>query len=151
MLDIYSAEREELRIGPFSYLPMRSVDIWLSQSDDFILQSLTPCPEVVADTQTFVRQIRETLKIVKSHPYPSVTLFHSNTPRSYRKDEVSGHWVPCNNFWSIPFPTQCATKPEPPSQVFHQDDLCLSFKQEATAGSPFLSWQGFHQEPQVYY
>ena len=145
MLDIYSPEREELRIGPFSYLPMRSVDIWLGQSDDFILQSLTPCPEVVTDREGFVRQVRDTLRIVKSHPYPSVTLFQSNSPRTYRKDELSGHWIPSNNssFWSLPFPMQCATKPEP--QIPFQDDLCLNFKQES-----FLAWQGF-QEPQVYY
>jgi len=144
MLDIYSPEREELRIGPFSYLPMRSVDIWINQSDDFILQSLTPCPEVIADREEFVRQVRSTLRIVKSHPYPSVTLFQSNSPRSYRKDEVSGGWVPCTNssFWTLPFSMQCA-KPEP--QIPFQDDLCLNFKQES-----FLSWQGF-QEPQVYY
>ena len=61
MLDIYSAEREELRVGPFSYLPMRSVDIWLNQSDDFILQSLTPCPEVMADREGFVRQVEISL------------------------------------------------------------------------------------------
>jgi hypothetical protein len=29
-----------------SYEPMRAVDIWLQQSDDFLLQSLSSCPEV---------------------------------------------------------------------------------------------------------
>jgi len=148
MLDIYSPDREELKIGPFSYSPMRSVDIWLGQSDDFILQSLTPCPEVVADRDAFVRQIRETLRMVKSHPYPSVTLFHSNLPRSYRKDEVSGMWMPANNnFWSpLPYTLQCTTKPEPHPTTY-QEDLCLNFKQENT----FLPWGGFSQESQVYY
>ena len=162
MLDIYSPEREELRIGPFSYLPMRSVDIWLTQSDDFILQSLTPCPEVVADREMFVRHVRATLKLVKSHPYPSVTVFHANTPRVYKMDEVSGHWLVTHPvtttstpvttssssapFWStIPFPpVQCA-KPEP--QPIFQDDLCLSFKQENTFINP---WQ-FQEPSQVYY
>ena len=169
MLDIYSPEREELKIGPFSYMPMRSVDIWLGQSDDFILQSLTPCPEVVADREAFVRQIRETLRMVKSHPYPSVTLFHSNQSRCYRKDDVSGIWVPLftntvtsnnnnnNSFWSpLPYSLQCSTKPEPishhntstPSTTYQDVDLCLNFKQEAA--TTFLPWQGF-QESQVYY
>ena len=29
-----------------SYEPMRAVDIWLQQTDDFLLQSLSSCPEV---------------------------------------------------------------------------------------------------------
>jgi hypothetical protein len=37
---------------------MRSVDIWLEQTDDFILHSLNPCPEVVPDPEAFVRQVR---------------------------------------------------------------------------------------------
>jgi hypothetical protein len=36
---------------------MRSVDIWLEQTDEFILQSLNPCPEVVQDKEAFVRQV----------------------------------------------------------------------------------------------
>ena len=159
MLDIYAPEREELRIGPFSYLPMRSVDIWLTQSDDFILQSLTPCPEVVADREMFVRHVRATLKLVKSHPYPSVTVFHTNTPRVYKMNDVSGHWLPTTShpathtttssspaFWStIPFPAVQCAKPEP--QPIFQDDLCLSFKQENTFINP---WQ-FQEPSQVYY
>ena len=146
MLDIYSSEREELRVGPFSYLPMRSVDIWLDQSDDFILQSLTPCPEVVPDKSLFVRQVRDTLRLVKSHPYPSVTLFHSNPPRSYRKDDISGHWIPTGQSAGLylPFPPQGCGKMEP-QPAFH-DDLCLNFKQEN-----FLAWQGFAAESHVYY
>jgi hypothetical protein len=54
---IWQHQREELRIGPFSYSPMRSVDIWLEQTDEFILQSLNPCPEVVQDKEAFVRQV----------------------------------------------------------------------------------------------
>ena len=57
LLDIYCPDREELRIGPFSYCPMRSVDMWLEATDEFILQSLNPCPEVVPDKQAFVRQV----------------------------------------------------------------------------------------------
>jgi hypothetical protein len=39
---------------------MRSVDIWLEQTDEFILQSLNPCPEVVQDKEAFVRQVHYT-------------------------------------------------------------------------------------------
>ena len=46
MLEIYDCSREELRIGPFSYEPMRAVDIWLQQSDEFLLQSLSSSPDV---------------------------------------------------------------------------------------------------------
>lgn len=38
LLDIYDTNMGLLRIGPFNYRPMRGVDLWLSQSDDFIIQ-----------------------------------------------------------------------------------------------------------------
>ena len=70
---------------------MRAVDIWLQQSDDFLLQSLSSVPEVVPPH--FVQQLRTTLKRIKDDPYPAVTIFNSNCPRYYRKDSVSGHWL----------------------------------------------------------
>lgn len=35
-----------LRIGPFNYDPLRGVDLWLAQSDEFLLQHLSTSPEV---------------------------------------------------------------------------------------------------------
>lgn len=37
-----------LRIGPFHYTPVRSADLMLQQSDEFLLQQLTSSPEVEA-------------------------------------------------------------------------------------------------------
>jgi protein N-terminal asparagine amidohydrolase len=91
MLEVYDCSREELRIGPFSYEPMRAVDIWLQQSDDFLLQSLSSSPDVAPPH--FVPHLRSTLKRIKDDPYPSVTLFHNNLPRYYRKDDVTGQWM----------------------------------------------------------
>ena len=82
MMDIYACEREELRIGPFTYEPMRAVDIWLQQADEFILQNLHICPEVAP--QTFIPLLRQALKRIKQDPYPSVSIFGSNSPRIYR-------------------------------------------------------------------
>ena len=79
MMDIYACEREELRIGPFTYEPMRAVDIWLQQADEFILQNLHICPEVAP--QTFIPLLRQALKRIKQDPYPSVSIFGSNSPR----------------------------------------------------------------------
>ncbi len=80
LLEVYDCSREELRIGPFSYEPMRAVDIWLQQSDDFLLQALSTSPEVAPPH--FVPHLRSTLKRIKDDPYPAVTLFHNNMPRS---------------------------------------------------------------------
>lgn len=91
MLEVYDCTREELRIGPFSYEPMRSVDLLLQQSDDFLRQNLSTSPEVAPPL--FVPHLRSTLKRIKDDPYPSVTLFHSNLPRFYRKDDISGQWL----------------------------------------------------------
>lgn len=35
-----------LRIGPFNYDPIRGVDLWLAQSDEFLLTHLSTSPEV---------------------------------------------------------------------------------------------------------
>lgn len=35
-----------LRIGPFNYDPLRGVDLWLAQSDEFLLTHLSTSPEV---------------------------------------------------------------------------------------------------------
>ena len=37
--------------------------------------------------------VRSTLKRIKDDPYPAVTIFHTNSPRYYRNDTVSGHWI----------------------------------------------------------
>ena len=91
MIDIYDYNREEMRIGPFSYEPMRAVDIWLAQTDEFILQCLHPCPEV--SPPSWLPQLRQTLKRIKADPYPSVSIFGSGQPRTYRKDDITGQWV----------------------------------------------------------
>lgn len=89
-MEIYDCSREELRIGPFSYEPMRAVDFWLQQNDEFLL-NLSSAPDV--SPPHFVQLVRSTLKRIKDDPYPAVTIFHSNSPRYYRKDAVSGHWI----------------------------------------------------------
>ena len=38
MIDIYDTLMGLLRIGPFNYSPMRGVDLWLAQNDEFILK-----------------------------------------------------------------------------------------------------------------
>ena len=132
MIDIYDCQREELRIGPFSYEPMRAVDIWLQQTDDFILQSLHPCPEV--SPPSFLPQLRQTLKRIKQDPYPSVSIFGSNQPRLYRKDDITGQWVRYNKEpegWGSPAVSA-------PQQH--------NFKQE-----PIPSWPPLPVQSQLYY
>lgn len=46
MLDIYDSQLGLLRIGPFNYDPLRSIDLWLAQSDEFLLRHLSTSPEV---------------------------------------------------------------------------------------------------------
>lgn len=46
VLDIYDSTAGMLRIGPFNYDPIRGVDLWLAQSDAFLLQHLSTSPEV---------------------------------------------------------------------------------------------------------
>lgn len=55
VLDIYDSNLGLLRIGPFNYEPLRGVDLWLEQSDDFILQHLSTTPDV--EPPNFVMQV----------------------------------------------------------------------------------------------
>ena len=123
MLEVYDCAREELRIGPFTYEPMRAVDIWLQQSDDFLVQSLSSSPEVAPPL--FVPHLRTTLKRIKDDPYPSVTLFHNNLPRYYRKDDSTGQWVRYH---------------------YKEEHSALS-----TPTNVMSSWPHLHSAPQTYY
>lgn len=55
VLDVYDCNLGMLRIGPFNYEPLRGVDLWLEQSDEFILQHLSTSPEV--EPPHFVMQV----------------------------------------------------------------------------------------------
>ena len=139
MIDIYECTREELKIGPFTYEPMRAVDIWLQQADEFILQNLHICPEVAP--QAFIPLLRQALKRIKADPYPSVSIFGSNSPRVYRMDEISGQWVrvskePADN-WSGPAAHAAVTAVSLPQQH--------NFKQE-----PIPSWPPIPVQSQIY-
>ena len=68
VLDIYDSQLGMLRIGPFIYDPVRGVDLWLSQSDEFILQQLSTSPEV--EPPHFVMQVRATLKYIQDNQFP---------------------------------------------------------------------------------
>lgn len=46
VLDIYDPSLGLLRIGPFNYDPLRGVDLWLEQNDQFILTHLSTAPDV---------------------------------------------------------------------------------------------------------
>jgi protein N-terminal asparagine amidohydrolase len=92
VLDVYDCSLGLLRIGPFNYEPMRSVDLWLQQSDEFILQALSTTPDV--EPPHTVMAIRASLKYVQDHPFPAVTVFRDNRPLYYRRDEHSGTWTP---------------------------------------------------------
>lgn len=91
MLDVYDCNLSLLRIGPFNYEPLRGVDLWLSQNDDFIRQHLSTSPEV--EPPSFALQVRSTLKFIQQNPFPGVTVFPDNRPHFFRKDE-HGIWVP---------------------------------------------------------
>lgn len=109
VLDVYDSQLGMLRIGPFNYEPMRGIDLWLSQSDEFILQHLSTTPTV--EPPHFVMQVRATLKFIQDNQFPgkitihlfandlkryltltAVTVFRENRPLYYRRDENSGLW-----------------------------------------------------------
>ncbi|XP_025602936.1 protein N-terminal asparagine amidohydrolase [Athalia rosae] len=92
VLDIYDCVSGFLKIGPFNYDPLRGVDLWLAQTDQFILQHLSTTPEV--EPPHFVSQIRATLKYIQDNQFPAVTVFRDNRPHYYGRDETTGLWQP---------------------------------------------------------
>ncbi|KAK9502913.1 hypothetical protein O3M35_011596 [Rhynocoris fuscipes] len=92
ILDVYDCGLGLLRIGPFNYHPLRGVDLWLDQPDEFILQHLSTSPQV--EPPHFVVKVRASLKYIQEHPFPAVTVFRDNRPHYYKRDEVTGVWIP---------------------------------------------------------
>ncbi|XP_030759714.1 protein N-terminal asparagine amidohydrolase-like [Sitophilus oryzae] len=92
VLDIYDSSLGLLRIGPFNYKPLRGVDLWLGQTDDFILRHLSTSPDV--EPPHFVDEMRATLKYIRDNPFPAVTVFGDNRPHFFRRDEHTGLWTP---------------------------------------------------------
>ena len=152
---------------------MRAVDIWLQQSDQFLLQSLSPCPEAVQDTERFTAQLRATLRVIKEHPYPSVTLFPANNSRTYRKDAATGAWVARggnNNAGPAPAPPTSAApavstgawypqqyiKTEAPS-ISYKADTALTYKTDPAFNLNFhfkheaVPWQSMQLQQAAYY
>lgn len=56
VLDVYDSTMGMLRIGPFNYDPLRGADLWLSQTDEFLLQHLSSSPDV--EPPHFAPQVR---------------------------------------------------------------------------------------------
>lgn len=90
VLDIYDSSMSMLRIGPFNYDPLRGVDLWLAQSDEFLLKHLSTSPEV--EPPHFAMQVRSTLKYIQDNQFPAVTVFRDNRPHYYQRDETTGCW-----------------------------------------------------------
>ena len=90
MEEIYDCTREALKIGPFSYLALRSVDLWLQQSDDLLCK-------LFGHFCTSSDAIRAAFAKLKSDPYPDLTLFRGNSPRFYlrqnHEDGGKSDWV----------------------------------------------------------
>eukprot|EP00090_Calanus_glacialis_P008251 TRINITY_DN16560_c0_g1_i4.p1 TRINITY_DN16560_c0_g1~~TRINITY_DN16560_c0_g1_i4.p1 ORF type:complete len:325 (+),score=72.93 TRINITY_DN16560_c0_g1_i4:62-1036(+) len=110
LLNIYNSVMEELTIGPFTYSPMRAVDIWLAMTDQFLLQSLCPSPEAVEDPVQHVSVLRAALSLIKNHPYPAVTIFRHNRARCYRRDHCSGGWLASSTDQSYDYFLPCSAQ-----------------------------------------
>ncbi|KAK9877165.1 hypothetical protein WA026_016907 [Henosepilachna vigintioctopunctata] len=100
VLDIYDYNLGLLRIGPFNYHPLRGVDLWLEQSDEFIVQHLSTAPEV--EPPYWVMKVRGTLKYIQDNQFPAITVFRDNRPHYFRRDEQSGIWIPLSEIEDMP-------------------------------------------------
>lgn len=90
LMDVYDCTLGLMRIGPFHYPPLRGIDLWLEQTDDFIIFQLSSAPD--AEVPHFTSKIRTALKYIGDNPFPAVTTFLENRPKYYRRDE-SNSWI----------------------------------------------------------
>ncbi|KAJ8686736.1 hypothetical protein QAD02_022530 [Eretmocerus hayati] len=90
VVDVYDYTLGLLRIGPFNYDPSPGMDLWLQQTDQFILDHTSSSPEV--EPPHYVSDMRATFKFIKDNPFPAVTVFRDNKPHYYRRDETTGAW-----------------------------------------------------------
>lgn len=91
MLNIYDTINCCIRIEPFDYDPMRSIDYWLKSDDEFILRNLSTSPDV--EPEDFVSNVRRTLQFIRDHPFPSHTVFKDRKSMIFRKDQTTGVWI----------------------------------------------------------
>ena len=91
VLDIYDPTLGILRIKPFNYDPLRGVDLWLSQSDEYLLRHFSTSPEV--EPPHFANQTRATIKFIQEHQCPAKSIFGDNLPRNYKRSEITGCWT----------------------------------------------------------
>ncbi|XP_063286382.1 protein N-terminal asparagine amidohydrolase [Pelobates fuscus] len=89
MLSIYDPKKEQLKIGPYSWIPFPNIDFWLEQEDEQILECFSTSP--LAEPPHFVAHIRSTLHFLKENPQPTKSIFTDRKPRVYRK-RVDGTW-----------------------------------------------------------
>uniref|UniRef100_H0XH85 N-terminal asparagine amidase n=1 Tax=Otolemur garnettii TaxID=30611 RepID=H0XH85_OTOGA len=85
MISIYDAKTEQLRIGPYSWMPFPHVDFWLQHDDKEILENFSTSP--LAEPPHFVEHIRSTLMFFfkKKNPSPTNKLFPGNKALLYKK------------------------------------------------------------------
>lgn len=56
-MDIYDSTLGMMRLGPFNYDPIRGVDLWLEQTDEFLLKHLSSSPDV--EPPHFAEQVND--------------------------------------------------------------------------------------------
>lgn len=112
MMEIYDSTEGFIKVSPFTYEPVRGIELWLKSDDDLILkveceyvseethliinlfpQYLSTSPQ--AEDANFVPHTRQTLEFIKKNPFPSITIFPDGRPRCYRLDEY-GQWSQIN-------------------------------------------------------
>lgn len=87
LMEVYNSATKMLKIGPFDYSPLDDTEMWLSLPDEVILHYMSTSPEV--EPPHFVSQIRKALQCMLDHPSPTETIFKSNKPRCYVRDETN--------------------------------------------------------------
>ncbi|KAF6029674.1 hypothetical protein EB796_012005 [Bugula neritina] len=92
MMNCYDNSSHEMILHPFSYQhQFQQIDLWLSQSDKFLLKHLSTSPE--QEPEDFVPDVRQSLMFIASNPDPSLTIFKENTTLRFRL--ASGFWQQC--------------------------------------------------------
>jgi len=89
--DIYDPESGHIVIHPFEYFVWKHPELWIQQTDDFILQHCSTSPMV--EPPTFCDHMRENFRRMMTDPKPLDTVFSGEKSRQYYRHKESGKWL----------------------------------------------------------
>jgi len=90
--NIFDHQSGQIVIHPFEYIVWKLPELWIQQSDAFILKHCSTSPMV--EPPTFCDHMRANFKRMITDPKPLDTIFPGGKSRQYKREKETGKWLP---------------------------------------------------------